>query len=145
MKTPSRTFIYIALAVVAIVAVLSLRAFATAPHQQTDPLKFFLKFSGPTNDEYLEVKQPDFDNALYDLKQKGGQYTVKYKANATSTPIEDYHAPHHSASIKTDRVITSDIAKTASADASVGNDPNAVYHLSSNDATDVQTVLKAFK
>jgi hypothetical protein len=157
MKTPSRTFTYAALAVVAIVAALSLRAFAMASCQQSNPgkkWKFCVIIGGPGPNDYLELKpdQPNqptqeqiFRDKLIALKNKGGCCEIRFLGKRpTDQPIDDY-CDRLYASIKTDKVTKSEIANSVAADASVANDPNAVQHLYSDYADDIYAVLQTFK
>ena len=146
MKTVSGTFTAVVLAIVAIVAVLTFRAFATAtPAQTSAHQKFTLKIGGPTKDDYVDLKSQDaFDTALKTLGDHGGQYQIRFLAKEGATPIDPYHPGDH-ASIKTDKVTMSDLAKNAPAGESAANDPNVTVRISSNDATDIKAVLDTFK
>ena len=146
MKTVSGTFTAVVLAIVAIVAVLTFRAFATAtPAQTSAHQKFTLKIGGPTKDDYVDLKSQDaFDTALKTLGDHGGQYQIRFLAKEGATPIDPYHPGAH-ASIKTDKVTMSDLAKNAPAGESAANDPNVTVRVSSNDPTDIKNVLDTFK
>ena len=146
MKTVSGTFTAVVLAIVAIVAVLTFRAFATAtPAQTSAHQKFTLKIGGPTKDDYVDLKSQDaFDTALKTLGDHGGQYQIRFLAKEGATPIDPYHPGAH-ASIKTDKVTMSDLAKNAPAGESATNDPNVTVRVSANDATDIKAVLDTFK
>ena len=74
----------------------------------------------------------------------GGQYHIRFLAKEGATPIDPYHPGDH-ASIKTDKVTMSELAKNASAGESAANDPNVTVRISSNDATDIKAVLDTFK
>ena len=146
MKTTTSTsFILIALAVIAIVAVLSLGGFAMAAGGKW---KFSKPIGGPGKDKYAELKKPQktFDDALIKLKHNGGDYHLKFLCKAGGKPEEPYDPHHHQVcSIKTDKVTTSELAKNAPAEQSSGYDPHAVYRVQSNSATDIQAVLDAFQ
>jgi hypothetical protein len=147
MKTLSRTVGFVALAVVAIVAVLTFRVFAQPQPAADKKFKFSLKI-GRTETEYVDVKNKDeFDKALCALKAKGGIFKVGFKKDpeATPTPIGQYDPTCPTASINTDKVTTSELAKNAPAEESAANDPNAVYRVQSNSATDIRNVLDTFK
>ena len=147
MKTLSGTFAFVALAVIAIVAAIAFRAFATATPAPTPAhQKFKLGIGGPTKEDYVDVKQPDFDQAVKALAGRGGQYKIRYKRNDNTVddPYDPDH-PHDHLSIKTDKVTTSELAKNAPAEESSAYDPHAVYHVSSNSATDIKAVLDTFK
>jgi hypothetical protein len=153
MKTPSGTFAFklALLAVIAIVAVLTFRAFAQAtptPASADEKFKFALKI-GKTKTEYVDVKdKAEFDKALCALKKNGGDiHEIGFKEHATAspTPIGHYKPDCPTASINTDKVTTSELAKNASAGESAANDPNAVFRVQSNSATDIKNVLDTFK
>ena len=145
MKILSRPFVFAVLAIIAIGAAVSFRAFAAGSQKQTDPpKKFTLKFGGPTKEDYVEVKsQGEFDTALEALAKNGGQFTIRFKDDHGKV-FDPYHPGHH-ASIKTDKVTTSELAKNAPAEESAANDPNSTYHLSADSATDIKSVLDTFK
>ena len=142
MKTLSGTFAFVALAVIAIV---TLPSCYRKQVSKGAGQKFYLEFRGPPDKEYLEVKQPDFDNALCALKAKGGHFKVGFKKDPEATPIDPYDPTCPTASINTDKVTTSELAKNAPAGESAANDPNAVFRVQSNSATDIQNVLDTFK
>jgi hypothetical protein len=153
MKTLSGTFAFrlALLAVIAIVAVLTFRAFAQpTPPAPAAHKKFELKFGGPTKDEFVDVRQPDFDRAVKALADPapghGGQFEIRYKGNnnAIDDPYDPSH-PHAQLRIKTDKITTSELAKNAPAEESSAYDPNAVYRVQSNSATDIKNVLDTFK
>jgi hypothetical protein len=153
MKTLSGTFAFKLglLAVIAIVAVITFRAFAQ-PSPTANPAhkKFELKFGGPTKEEYVDVRQPDFDKAVKALADPGpghgGKFEIRYKGN--NGEVDDpYHPdhPHAQVRIKTDKITTSELAKNAPAEESSAYDPNAVFRVQSNNATDIKNVLDTFK
>jgi hypothetical protein len=140
MKTLSGTFAFIALAVV---AVLTFRAFAQSPEPGANK-KFVLKI-GRTTEDYVDLRdKTTFDTALTTLGDHGGQYHIRFLAKEGATPIDPYHPGDH-ASIKTDKVTMSELAKNASAGESAVNDPNVTVRISSNEATDIKAVLDTFK
>jgi hypothetical protein len=137
MKTLSRTAGFVVLAALAIVAVLTFRAFAQP--QPADDKKFVLKFG--TEKEYAEVKsQAEFDKALKALEKNKGQYKVRFLREPQAEPIEDYRP----VSINTDKTTTSEVAQTEP-EKSSAYDPSAVYRVQSNSATDIKNVLDTFK
>jgi hypothetical protein len=152
MKALSGTFAFkLALvAAIAVVAVLTFRAFAqgTPTSPPPGPFKFTLKI-GKTQTEYVDVKsKKEFDDALCNMEKNGGDiHEVGYKedAHASPTPIGEYKPKCRTASINTDKVTTSELAKNAPAGESAANDPNAVFRVQSNSATDIKNVLDTFK
>jgi hypothetical protein len=145
MKTLSRTLGFVAIAVVAIVAVLAIRPFAQAtPTPAAGKKKFELKFGGPSKENYADVKSQDaFDTAVKTLSEHGGQYEIRFKTNQGA--VSDPHHPGGRASIKTDKITTSEVAQTQPAEESSADDPNAVYRVMSNSTTDIKNVLDTFK
>ena len=142
MKALSGTFVFVVLAVIAIVAVFTFRVFAQP--QPVGPKKFNLKI-GRTATEYVDVKSKDaFIEALRRFGED--QYQINF-LDHPGAPVEHYPPLPHSAKtgIKTDKVTTSEIAKRGSAGESVANDPNAVQHLSADSATDIKSVLDTFQ
>jgi hypothetical protein len=152
MKALSGTFAFklIVLMAVTIIAVLTFRAFAqgTPPPPPPGPFKFTLKI-GKTQTEYVDVKnKADFDKALCAMKAHGGDiHEVGYKEHGTAspTPIGQYNPICSTASINTDKVTTSELAKNAPAGESAANDPNAVFRVQSNSAKDMQDLLGTFQ
>jgi hypothetical protein len=155
MKTLSGTFAFVALAVIAVVAALAFRAFATATPTPTPAAqKYLLEFgTKATEPVYIDLASQDpagqaaFDKALCTLKTNGGQIDVGFKANATAAPIAigKYDPSCRTVSINTDKITTSELAKNVPAGESAAYDPNAVYRVSSNSATDIKAVLDTFK
>ena len=135
MKTPSTFIIF---AVIAIAAVLIVRAIA----QRHDGLKhdknFFLEIKKPKDGDFVDLKpdgKPKFDAALRALGKEN--YKIRFKPDATATPIEDYHPPN--VALKTDKVTTSDLAKNEPS-----GDPHATKQAKSDSAKEIQDVLDAF-
>jgi hypothetical protein len=144
MKTLYGTVGFVVLAVIAIVAVLTIRVFAFAtPRPALADQKFTLKI-GRTPDDYADVKsQADFDKALKALRDHGGRDEINFQPN--HGPVIHHYHPHHRAGIKTDKVTTSEAAKNAPAGESAANDPNVTYRVTANNPTDVQNVLDTLK
>src|SRR5437588_7277079 len=149
MKTLSRTFTFAVLAVVAIIAVLSLRAFAVGSNQEIPAHKKFkiiklITCGHPGPDGYCQLKtsQQDFDAKLHTLKEDHrGDYRIKFLCKAGEQPIEPYnHHNHPRCVIRTAKVTKSEVANTTATDASA-NDPNSVHYLYSNNQADIDAVL----
>jgi|SRR4030095_2048409 hypothetical protein len=141
MKTLSGTFVFVVLAVIAIVAVFTFRAFAQP--KTVGPKKFNLKI-GRTATEYVDVKSKDAFIAA--LKRFGeDQYQIDF-LDHPGAPVEHYPPLPHSAKtgIKTDKVTASEIAKRGAAGESA-NDPSVVSHLSADSAEDIKSVLDTFQ
>jgi hypothetical protein len=153
MKTLSRTFTFAVLAVVAIIAVLGLRAFAVGSNQEIPAHKKFkitkpITCGNPGPDGYcqLKISPQAFDAKLNTLKNNGGDYHIKFLCKAGEQPIEPYDHHHHPLCvIRTAKVTKSEGPNIAAADASAANDPNAVHYLYSNNEPDIGAVLASFK
>src|SRR5437868_14628907 len=152
MKTLSRTFTFAVLAVVAIIAVLGLRAFAVGSNQEIPAHKKFkitkpITCGHPGPDGYCQLKtsQQAFDGKLNTLKNNGGDYHIKFLCKAGEQPIEPYDHHHHPLCvIRTAKVTKSEVANTTATDASA-NDPNSVHYLYSDYQADIDAVLACFK
>ena len=104
------------------------------------------EIGGPGSNNYAELKktQKQFNDALTTLEKNGGQYCIRFLSSAPYARPEEPYKPHL-ASIKTDKATKSQAARTTATDASAANDPNAVYRITSNSATDIQNVLDTLK
>src|SRR5438045_9783116 len=120
MKTLYPTVRFALLAVIAIIAVLVIRAFASpmarptaTPCLQIHDMKFVLDIRGSGTDTFARLKQGQehqFGVELGKLKTNGGQYNVHYKSDGHESPC---YKPGDEASIKTDKVIVSGAARNA--------------------------------
>ncbi len=137
MKTLSGTFTFVVLAAVAIVVVITFRAFAQ-PTQPPAAKKFVLNI-GRTAQDYLDVDKTKFDDALRKLARNGGLYEIGFKDDGHVTD------PYHALNIKIDKVTTSKVAQNSPAGESAANDPNVVHLLRSDSAPDIKDVLDTFK
>lgn len=143
------TLAFVALTVIAIVMLPSCCRKHVSQGVQTDK-KFNLEFGGPTKDDFVDVIQPDFDKAVKALADPGpghgGKFEIRYKGN-NGTVDDPYHPdhPHAQLNVKTDKVITSELAQNPPAGESADDDPNATYRVYSNNKTDIENVLKTFK
>jgi hypothetical protein len=155
MKTLSGTVGFVALAVIAIVAALAFRAFATATPAPTPAAqKYILEFgTKATNPVYVDLASPTqagkdaFDKALCTLKANGGQYEVGFLPSPTGQAIDigKYDPTCRTVSINTDKITTSKLAQAQPVEDSSAYDPHAVYRVMSNSATDIKNVLDTFK
>ncbi len=144
MKSLSGTVGFVVLAVIAIVALLGLRAFAQGPSRQAFVDKKFVLKIGRTADEYVEVtdasKRAAFIKALRALAEK--QYEINFKDDSGRV---EYYPPLPKLSIKTDKVTNSEVAKNAPAGDAAANDPHYTQRVTSDSPTDIEAVLDAFK
>ena len=155
MKTLSGTVGFALLAVIAIIIVLTIRplTFATptpiptpTPCPTNLPQRNFILVIGgpggpPGSDGYVNVDKARLDAAL---SQLGGNTVYKLSFKSGQGHVKDCYHPGDQVNIKTDKVITSQVAKNASAGGSAVNDPHLMYRVQSNDVTDIQKVLGAF-
>jgi hypothetical protein len=151
MKTLSGTFAFVVLAVIAIVTLpsCSRKQITEADECRTDK-KLLLKFgkkvqTHPPEYEYVEVNKDAFDKALCALKANHGHFKVGFKADAAATPIDPYDPTCPTASINTDKITTSGVARTEPAEESAAYDPNVVYRVNSNSLKDIKDVLNSFE
>jgi len=139
MKTPSRTFIVIVLAVIATVSVVIFQACATGSDGARDGHKFFVKI-GKDENTFVEFVQPGgkekFDKVLRRLPSE--QYSIRYKKDDQAEVDPDYHPPR--IGLKTDKVTTSELAKNEP----IG-DPSVTKKVQSNEVADIKDVLDALQ
>jgi hypothetical protein len=117
----------------------------TANDNEDNKYKFNLKVGGPTKDDFADLRKGDgkdtFDAALRDLDKR--QYKIRFKPDQGSID-EDYTPPPLHGSIRTDRIITSELANNRPLGESAANDPHATYRVQSSNPTDIKAVLNAF-
>lgn len=139
MKTPSKTFIVIVLAVIATVSVVIFQACATGSDGARDGHKFFVKI-GKDENTFVEFVQPGgkekFDKVLRRLPRE--QYSIRYKKDDQAEVDPDYHPPR--IGLKTDKVTTSELAKNEP----IG-DPSVTKKVQSNEVADIKDVLDALQ
>jgi hypothetical protein len=147
MKTLHPTVRFALLAVIAIIIVLTIHplTFATPTPTPCPPnlphRNFILKIGGPGNEDYVNVDKGKLDAALGQL---GGSAVYEIRFKSDQGHVKDCYHPGDQVNIKTDRVITSEVAKNASAGGAAVNDPNLMHRINSNDVKDIKTVLDAF-
>jgi hypothetical protein len=131
MKTPSGTLIIIVLAVIATVSVVIFQGCANEVWNQKIVVKI-----GKDKDSFVEFRDKNaFDCALAALGPDN--YQIRYKADASATPVDNYQPTcHHKTSLKTDSITTSELAKNEAP-----GDPNITQRIQSNDITAIEKVL----
>jgi hypothetical protein len=136
MKTPSGKFIVIVLVVIATVSVV---IFQGCANEVLEGKKINVKI-GKDKDSFVEFRDKNaFDCALEALGP--GNYQIRYKAHDGDTPVDNYQPTcHHKASLKTDSITTSELAKNEPA-----GDPNITQRIQSNDITAIDNVLGTLK
>jgi hypothetical protein len=158
MKTLFRTFGFPLLALVAIIAVLAIRGLAQptttpAPTPCPDPhpqdLKIVLKIAGHGSNDYAELKDPTANELQDALNHLTPGALYKLRSDDGHGHIKDYchtqGALDGPASIKTDKITTSEVAQRAQVQGSAANDPNLMNRITSNNPTDIITVLNTLK
>jgi hypothetical protein len=136
MKTPSGTLIVIIFAVIAIGAVLIVRAFAQPSDERSYSQKFFLKI-GKGGDEFVDLaNKSQFDKVLKRLPDQ--QYHFRFKHD--NGHIEDPYHPSRDASLKTDKVTASDLAKNEPP-----GDPHVTQKVASDSLADIKEIVGALK
>jgi hypothetical protein len=153
MKTLFRKFGFALLALIAIIVVLAIRGFAQptatpTPCPNVQDMSLVLQIGGPGPNDFVKLKDPNpkkgFDQALKDVTGHGGQYKIRFKSDQGQDK-DCYHPGDYlggPASIKTDKIITSEAAKRAQAEeGGAANDPNALHRVSSNNSQDIINVL----
>jgi len=142
MKIQPRTLGVIVLAVVVILTFLywsQRRSFGRGK----DTFVLNIGKSSWFNKEYVPVKsQGDLDRAL-NAVSKQAVYDIDFLDHDGGTAILHY-TPRPHISLKTNRVIRSDIAEQMLAEASAANDPNVMHKIQSPDPGDITKVLEAF-
>jgi hypothetical protein len=137
MKTPSGKFVVIVLAVIAAVSVV---IFQGCAHEVFCAKKVCVRI-GKDKDTFVEFRHGKnaFDCALEALGP--GNYNIRYKAHDGDTPVDNYQPTcHHSASLKTDSITTSQLAKNEP----IG-DPHVTQKVQSSNLADVAKVLSTLK
>ena len=150
MKTLYPTVRFALLAVIAIIAILVIPAFASPTARPTSTpcppihdMKFVLQIRGSGTDTFAQLKpnqQTQFGIELAKLKTNGGQYNIHYKSDGNDFPC---YQPSDEASIKTDKVIVSEAARKAREGES--GDPHVTMRVTANIPADIEDVLKTFQ
>jgi len=142
MKTVSRTFAFILLAIVAIVAFMScVTKFDNYKYERVigdpnaHPPVYWRFKKGDDNDS-------DFRRALIALKRNGGacEITILH-SGPHQTPIPGYCEHLNTVKLKTDRVIKSKTANNTAAGEPAANDPNVTWRVMSNSLDDINNVV----
>ncbi len=140
MKNLSGTFKLVVLAGIGVLAVLAFRAFAQSPAQGSTyhDRKFVLKIGVTAEAEV--TSETDFKNALKAFGED--QYKIDFKHADGKI---DHWPPGPKLSIKTERVISSELAKSAAAGELTAIGINVTQHITSSSSTDLTTILGLFK
>lgn len=139
MKTLSRTF---AAVVLAVIATLALANYFTTHIIRNQQFLLYLGIKpiiGPPTYVYWTTESA-FDDALKQVCSGGGTYVIRKLKAEGQTP---YDAKPCKEMLKTVKVTKSNVADDAGAAASAGNDPNVVYKVAAARVEDVMAVLGA--
>jgi hypothetical protein len=90
----------------------------------------------------VTVGEPKLRHKLKDAKDKGGKCVIKFLAQDGGTPDSDYC---DKVTLKTDRVIKSELASNSRRDSSAANDPNLMHRVSSPDPQDITDIAALLK
>lgn len=82
--------------------------------------------------------------ALAKIKRHNGVCDITFLRDPAHQPDLDY-CKHIDVSLKTDRIIKSEVASNGANDSSAANDPNLMYRIASPDPTDITGVLELLK
>jgi hypothetical protein len=139
MKTPSRTFIVIVVALIATSSVVVFQGCSKGSGQVSENQRFTLEIGKDKDDFVPYTDKNTFDCALEALG--AGNYEIRHKPHDGDTPDENYQPTcHHNTSLKTDSIITSALAKNEP----IG-DPNVTKKVQSKKVTDIKNVLDALQ
>jgi len=143
MKTLSRTFAFILLAIIAIVTFVSCLSKFSTNYKYDQPIG--------TPNHYRTFKkgddnESDFRRALIALKRNGGDCEITFLHTGphhTPEPAHYRDICQHGGTVnlKTDRVIKSKTANNTAAGQPAPNDPNVTWHVMSNSQGDIDAVV----
>jgi len=147
MKTLSRTFRLVVLAVIVIVVVVSCCNFSSISDKRIS--LYSVEVGNEQTGQYVDWKtQGDFDRALAKVCAGGhGTYEFYVQLQGKGRPIHPYRRCHSNppGKIKTVKVTKSKATDKIAAGEPVANDPNVMYKVQSSDPGDIQTVLDALQ
>lgn len=145
MKTLSGRFWFVVFGVIVIVAVGSCCCLKSIPG-----IVYSVEIGNAQSGQYVNWKQPAFDNALIQLcEEHGGTYCLKAKLD-NDRIIDRYHPAGHKdctnctlENIRTVKVTKSKVADNTANGQSAVNDPNAFYRVRSPNPDDIKKVVAA--
>ena len=147
MKTLSERFWFVVFGIIVIVAVGSCCCLKSIPG-----IAYSVEIGNTQRDQYVNWKQPAFDNALIQLcEEHGGTYCLKAKLDNGSVTRRYYPKGHKDCTdkdcsfgnIRTVKVTKSKAADNIAAGQSAANDPNVMHKVQSPDPGDIKQVLDA--
>jgi hypothetical protein len=144
MKTLSGTFAFVALAVIAIVTILSCQT--KLPYAYRRP-EYRIGNPDVVPRRYVELKNPDrddFRDALVILKYNGGDCQIYFLRSSRDKEIFNY-CDKIQVRLKTDKIRKSEAANHARAEESAANDPHATYRVASPSQADIDRVKQTLK
>jgi len=147
MKTLSRTFRLVVLAVIVIVVVVSCCNFSSISDKRIS--LYSVEIGNKQTGQYVEWKNKDgFDNALNQVCWSRGHGHGWYEFYTDADRTHRYKpcpSPTPPGKIRTVKVTKSKAADKIAAAEPIANDPNVMYRVQSPDPGDIQTVLDALQ
>ena len=146
MKTLFETLAFIGLAVLGMLVA----GCFTATPSFLNNVVYSIDIGDPTTDTYVELKdgvdigEPKLRDALAKAKHDGGKCDIAFLRTPHASP-EPHYCDNIQASMKTDRVIKSQLASNRGHDSSSANDPNLMHRVTSpifSDISDIAALLK---
>jgi hypothetical protein len=136
MKTLSRTFAFILLAIIAIVTFVSCVAKFGTGYRYVREIPPYREFKKGDDDD------SGFRTALIALKRGGGccEITILH-SGPHQTPQPGYCRHLDAECLKTDRIIKSKTANDRAAEVAAANDPNVTWRVQSNNLDDINNVM----
>ena len=89
-----------------------------------------------SSDNGKKILHGKLDNA----KKNGGACDITYLDNKPNSTPEPKFCEERAVTLKTDRVIKSELASNRGRDSSAANDPNVTWHVSSQDPKDIADI-----
>lgn len=142
MKHLSEILAFIGLTVL---GVLIAGCFVKKPLTLSQDVLFCIEIGDKTTNKYVKLKdvsasgQRTLHDKLNNAKLHGGQCDITYLDKDGNTPDPNY-CKERAVTLKTDRVIKSELASNRGRDSSAANDPNLMYRVSSQDPKDIADI-----
>jgi hypothetical protein len=142
MKPLSGTFAFVALAVIAIVTVLSCQTHLSSVNRRPEKIigdpdahpRRYVEFKNGLNDLY------HFNDVLKTLKRNGGDCQIYLLRRAGGREEFNYCDR-----IKTDKITKSKVTDSPAAGESAANDPHVTYRVASPSQADIDAVVDTLK
>jgi hypothetical protein len=118
--------------------------FVKKPATLSQDVLFCIEIGDQTTNKYVKLKdvsasgQRTLHDKLNNAKGHGGQCQITFLDKDNGTPVPNYC--DRGATLKTDRVIKSELASNRGRDSSAANDPNLMNRVSSRDPKDIADI-----